>query len=77
MIKDKIIDEVVCRLVDVYHPVEIYLFGSYAWGKPTEESDLDLLVVIENSEKKHLKFFHTLFAKRIYFNIKYVSMHIS
>lgn len=46
------IDEVVRRLVDVYHPLEIYLFGSYAWGHPTDDSDLDLLIVVEQSQKK-------------------------
>ncbi len=38
--------------MDVYHPLEIYLFGSYAWGHPTEDSDLDLLVVVETSNQK-------------------------
>ncbi len=52
MIKKNTINEVVRRLVEVYHPVEIYLFGSYAWGHPNEESDLDLLVVIEKSDQK-------------------------
>ncbi len=52
MIENKIINEVVRRLIDVYHPEEIYLFGSYAWGHPTDDSDLDLLVVVESSEKK-------------------------
>ncbi|MBF0591712.1 MAG: nucleotidyltransferase domain-containing protein [Nitrospirae bacterium] len=40
------------RLVSVYDPREIYLFGSYAWGKPTYESDIDLLVIIEMSDDK-------------------------
>jgi predicted nucleotidyltransferase len=26
---------------------KIYLFGSYAYGKPTEESDLDLMVITD------------------------------
>jgi hypothetical protein len=52
MIEKKTIKEVVHRLVDVYHPEEIYLFGSYAWGHPTDESDLDLLVVVPNSKQK-------------------------
>lgn len=52
MIENKIIDEVVCRLINVYQPIEIYLFGSYAWGHPTDDSDLDLLVVIESSQEK-------------------------
>jgi len=28
---------------------KIYLFGSYAYGNPTEESDIDLCVIIENN----------------------------
>ena len=52
MIENKTIDEVVRKLVDVYHPMEIYLFGSYAWGHSTEDSDLDILVVVEKSNQK-------------------------
>ncbi len=45
------IQEAVKRLADTYHPQTIYLFGSYAWGKPHDESDLDLmLIVAENTE---------------------------
>ena len=43
---------IVNRLVDVYHPLRIYLFGSYAWGTPTAESDYDLCVVVEASDEK-------------------------
>ena len=52
MISEKIIEDVIQRLVSTYDPTEIYLFGSYAWGKPTEDSDLDLLVVVEESNEK-------------------------
>jgi predicted nucleotidyltransferase len=31
----------------------IYLFGSYAYGEPNENSDIDLCVVIENSIDEH------------------------
>ena len=45
------IQDAVKRLADTYQPLKIYLFGSYAWGKPHEESDLDfMLVVPENVE---------------------------
>ena len=33
------------RIVDLYHPEQIILFGSYAWGKPTKDSDFDLFIV--------------------------------
>ena len=45
-------EEVVRRIVDEFHPESIYLFGSYAWGKPNTESDMDLLVIIEKSREK-------------------------
>jgi len=43
---------IVDRLVDVYHPLQIYLFGSYAWGTPSVESDYDLCVIVESSGEK-------------------------
>lgn len=55
MVTKKIMDEAAQRLIETYNPLEMYLFGSYAWGKPTEESDLDLLIVVENSKEKKYK----------------------
>ena len=55
MIKKDVIEEVKKRLVKVYDPLEIYVFGSYAWGKPTEDSDLDLCVVVEDSIESRYK----------------------
>ncbi len=52
MITPEIIEEVKKRLVGVYDPEVIYLFGSYAWGNPDDESDLDLLVVVSTSDEK-------------------------
>lgn len=52
MIHEEKIQEALDRLVRVYEPLEVYLFGSYAWGSPNEESDLDLLIVIDKSELK-------------------------
>ena len=47
--------EVVRRLVDEFHPEAIYLFGSHAWGKPTADSDMDLLVIISKSRQKPIQ----------------------
>lgn len=41
--------EIVARLRREFAPVAIYLYGSYAYGTPGCHSDLDLLVVVENS----------------------------
>jgi predicted nucleotidyltransferase len=55
MIKQDVIEEVKNRLIKTYNPIAIYLFGSYAWGNPTEDSDLDLLIVIEKSDERRYK----------------------
>lgn len=34
------------RIVQAYHPERVVLFGSYAYGMPTLDSDVDLLVVL-------------------------------
>lgn len=64
MISKKVINSIKNKLVDVYAPLEIYLFGSYAWGKPTDESDLDLLIVVSRSKKhsyeRAIKGYHAL-----------------
>ena len=54
-----ILDQICTRLVNAYHPLVIYLFGSHAWGSPNADSDIDLLVVVNDrageEEKKGLK----------------------
>lgn len=45
MITDSDIAWVVERIVALYDPDSIYMFGSYAKGAAHEKSDLDLLVV--------------------------------
>ena len=32
-------------LVEQFHPEQVILFGSYAYGEPNQDSDVDLLVV--------------------------------
>lgn len=40
------IDAFVGRLVDRFKPRRVILFGSHAYGIPTHDSDVDLLVVM-------------------------------
>ncbi len=46
---EDLLPEIVGRLRDALAPLSIYLFGSYAYGMPGPDSDLDLLVVIRNA----------------------------
>ena len=41
------VSEVIKRLVALYNPLYIYVFGSYARGKHDIDSDLDVMVVID------------------------------
>lgn len=49
LLTDVLLQEAVQRLVDVFAPEQIILFGSHAWGTPTADSDLDLLVIVAES----------------------------
>lgn len=42
-------------LVEQVHPEQVILFGSYAYGEPTRNSDVDLLVIAENGGESPLK----------------------
>ncbi len=42
------------RIATAFRPERIILFGSYAYGQPTEDSDVDLLVVL-NFEGKAVR----------------------
>ncbi len=46
MITKKQIKELCDQIVQEFHPERIILFGSHAYGKPTADSDVDLLVVM-------------------------------
>jgi len=58
-IDKNMLEQICARLVNAYHPAVIYLFGSHAWGQPTADSDVDLLVIVKDNasaeERKGLK----------------------
>ena len=55
MITEEQIQAVVQRIVAGYAPDRIILFGSYAYGTPTEDSDLDLLVVKAGDARRKIE----------------------
>ena len=48
---DPVLEEIIRRLVEVYTPERIYLFGSKARGDEGPDSDYDLLVVVPDDTK--------------------------
>jgi predicted nucleotidyltransferase len=49
MIDGRDLDMITRRIVALYNPERIYLFGSYAHGRASERSDLDFVVVKRTS----------------------------
>lgn len=47
---EKKLKEIADKTAKEYQPEKIILFGSYAWGTPTEDSDLDLFIVKETED---------------------------
>lgn len=45
MIPQQTIQQAVASIVDAAQPSKVILFGSYARGEATEDSDLDLMVI--------------------------------
>ena len=49
VIKMRDIKEYVTRVAQAFKPQKVILFGSYAYGRPKEASDVDLLVVMHTA----------------------------
>ena len=49
------LNEVLSKLIEAYKPLKIILFGSYAWGTPSTDSDIDLIIITEDIKEKHSK----------------------
>jgi predicted nucleotidyltransferase len=55
MVRRKDIEAFVKRIVDEFRPQRVILFGSYAYGRPSADSDVDLLVVMSHREHSAVK----------------------
>jgi len=51
LITEKKIKEITQKIVKEFKPEKIILFGSYAWGEPSEDSDVDLLIVMNTGKQ--------------------------
>ena len=48
-ISDALLEDMAQRLVDQFQPQQVILFGSWAWGIPDQYSDVDLMVIVDDS----------------------------
>jgi len=48
---EEIIQDILEKLLTGYAPQKVILFGSYAYGTPRPDSDIDLLIIKETSER--------------------------
>jgi predicted nucleotidyltransferase len=53
MISTAMKDEIVDKIANSVNPLKIYLFGSYAYGTPDPDSDIDLAVILPTVSSKH------------------------
>ena len=53
LISQETIEGIVAAITSKFNPHKILLFGSYASGNPTPDSDLDLLVVMDIDRPKN------------------------
>lgn len=53
----RLVNRVVKRLEQSYHPKQVFLFGSHAYGRPTRDSDLDLLIIKETARPFYRRLF--------------------
>jgi predicted nucleotidyltransferase len=49
-IDSKILNFILEKILSVYNPRRVYLYGSQAWGDPTNTSDIDLFVILDSSD---------------------------
>ncbi len=48
---ENLLEEITRRLAESIQPEKIYLFGSHAAGNANQDSDVDLLAVVPDTEK--------------------------
>jgi uncharacterized protein len=60
--QDPVLVTIVQRLIEIYHPIRIYLFGSAARGDAGQDSDYDLMVVVPDDTPREVRETKAIFA---------------
>jgi len=74
MVNNEILIKIIERLTQEFKPEQIIMFGSYAHGNPDEKSDLDLMVIVNESYEKPI--YRRIRALRSLIDIKNISFDI-
>ena len=64
----RVIRRFALAVAERFHPDKIILFGSHAYGTPTEDSDVDILVIepeVDNATEEAVRLYRTLKDLRI------------
>jgi len=49
-IDEKLLNKALERIITELDPLAVYLYGSHAYGTPHEDSDIDIMIVVEDDE---------------------------
>ena len=49
---ETILDEIVGKIANAFNPEKIIIFGSHAYVRPTEKSDIGILVIMETTKRE-------------------------
>jgi len=50
-VTQELLDMIAIKIAQAVQPEKIILFGSYAWGKPNADSDVDLFIIVDTSNE--------------------------
>jgi len=50
--KNKQLLQITDKIKTHFNPQKIIVFGSYAWGKPTDDSDIDIFLIMESNLRR-------------------------
>jgi len=62
---ESVLNEIIGKLKENYDPLKVILFGSYAYGEPTDDSDIDLFIVKNTDKRRSDRFVD---VKRVLYN---------
>ena len=66
-VTEELLQRITQRIVEQFQPEAVILFGSYAWGRPHQHSDVDLLVIMDSDEPQVKREVRVLQACRVPF----------